>query len=142
MTPARFRALLRVRGPALELWPEDDRAAARLLMAVSRRCRSGYLEALEGDQTLDDSIDPALLARLRGGARQRIARNATPPERRVASSLAVSFRFGTLAACGLLGAWLGWRGIPPQPAPHMLAPYLLAELQVTALDPGALDPAP
>jgi hypothetical protein len=153
MTPARFVTLLRVRGPALELWPEHDRVAARHLIAVSRRCRSGYLAALEGDQTLDDSIDPATFARLQDGTRRRLAQDGRHPQgarprlardagKRLAGlPLTASLRFGTLAACGLLGVWLGWRDMA-QPSPDLPAPFLLAAVQATALDPGTPDSAP
>ena len=138
MSPARFIELLRSRGPALQNWPEADRRAARRLLATSRRCRRAYLAALATDSSLEARVDPAVLSRLAAGVRNRMPAGpsaaAPKPFGRLWRSPA---GWAALAACGLLGAWVGWHE-PPLPQ----TPFLLAAAQITPLDGDPLDPAP
>jgi hypothetical protein len=137
MRPAQFLHLLHARGPALDSWPKPERRAGRQLLASSQRCRDAYLAALATDETLEAPVDPALLSRLTAGLRTRMAPDRRPPRSTHSRTVRVPVGWAALAACGLLGAWVGWLAAPPSPQP-----YLLASVQIPALDADPLDAAP
>ena len=131
MTPAQFRHRLAAHGPALEQWPDADRDAARLLLVRSARARRRLLAALAHDQSLDAPVDPAILARLAAGTRIRVAR-APRTTRPRPPAIIVPLQCSALAACALLGIWLGR---PDRQAAYPPGPAMLASMQITALDP-------
>lgn len=138
MNARRFRQLLGRRSPGIELWPRDDREAARALLAKSSRARRLYRAALDTDETLDSPIDSALLDRLVAGARARIVaepRRVRPWPGRIIAPL----QWGALAACALLGIWAGTPGKGLSAAPPSA---VLASFQMTALDPPWTEDAP
>lgn len=100
MTPRRFEWLLRVRGPALAVWPDGDRCAAFSLLRRSAQARAALADALAAS---DDppAEDLATLSRMQRGLGAAIAARQAP------ARLAASARWAALAACALLGAWLG-----------------------------------
>ncbi len=128
MTPARFRQRLRTHGPALERWPDAEEA--RQLLAASALSRRRFLAALADDPTLDAPVDPDILARLAEATRTGV----TLAPRAVEPSWPgiVPLQWSALAACALLGVWLGTPGRELAAPP---APTVLASLQITALDP-------
>jgi len=109
MTPRNFEWLLRLRGAALTEWPERERRAAITLLRGSAQARDALADALarEDDQDVED--EPAL-ARLQLGLAAAIAAQQAP------TRLAAGARWGALAACALLGAWLGAAQPFDQPA--------------------------
>ncbi len=85
--------------------------------------RERLLRALEADPTIEAetrAVDPALVARLTAGAARR-----TRPR--------PGLGWSALAACALLGLWVGWTAADAAPAPT-----LLAAVQITPL----ADPPP
>lgn len=128
MTPGRFAALLDARGPALDRWPEPDRASALRLLARSERCRAALADALAAEPPPE--ADPALEARLLAGLHRRMTR--PPSAVRLRPALASSLGWSAVAACFAAGLWLGVAA-PPAPPP---SPDLLASVQ---LGPLALD---
>jgi hypothetical protein len=133
MTARRFRALLAVRGPALDRWPAPDRRAALALLARSAGARRDLAAALADDAALQESIDPAALARMQTGLHNRIAAQPRNAPRFPLSRLQASARarvppagspsygralgWGAVVAGFALGAWLGTVDVPaPAPA--------------------------
>jgi len=88
-----------------------------------RGARERLVRALEGDPTIGAevrAVDPALVVRLTVGAGRR-----TRPR--------PALGWSALAACALLGVWVGWTAADAAPAPT-----LLAAVQITPL----ADPPP
>ena len=94
--------------------------------------RARYLAALVADPGLGETahtLDPALLARLHANVREQLAADFVTPARAWPSP---ALRWSALAACALLGIWIGWAEAPRP------APTLLAAVQLTPFS----DPAP
>jgi hypothetical protein len=110
MTPRTFDWLLRLRGPALAAWPAPERGAALALLRRSAAARLALADALatlaaegtcgQGPGGQGDEDEAALL-RMRWSLDHAIAAQAAP------ARLAAGVRWGALAACAMLGAWLG-----------------------------------
>jgi hypothetical protein len=99
MTLRRFEWLLRLHGPALAAWPDQDRHAALAFLRCSVPARLALADALARD---DGGCEDALaLARMQRGLNDAIAARQAP------ARLASGARWGALAVCALLGAWLG-----------------------------------
>jgi hypothetical protein len=123
MTPRRFSALLRARGPDLTGWAEDDRLAALALLDRSERCRAEFAGAMARETAPEP--DPVLTARLQAGLRRRMDQ-ARPAERprllpRARPGMAGAFGCGAVAACFAAGLWLGIAGSTTAPSPDLLA---------------------
>ncbi len=101
MTPRNLDWLIRLHGPALAAWPERERLAALALLRGSAQARSVLAEALAHDESAIEDEDAAALARMRGGLDDAIAARMVP------GRLASGARLGALAACAVLGIWLG-----------------------------------
>lgn len=99
MTPRGFEWLLRLHGPALAVWPERERCAALAFLRRSAEARLALAEALERETAPYE--DAPALARMQYGLDGAIAARQAP------ARLASGARWGALAACALLGAWLG-----------------------------------
>jgi hypothetical protein len=134
MTWWRFSRRLALRGPDLARWPESERSAALRLLRRSPVARRRYLAALDDDDAIDAeaaAVDPALTARLMAGARRGIAGQAHRSRRARRVPLPVpAMRWGALAACAVLGVWVGWTASATAPPPT-----LLASVQLTPMDP-------
>ena len=127
-----FSRRLALRGSDLARWPDSEGQAALRLLRRSAAARRRYLAALDDDGGLDAeaaSLDPALMARLLAGARRGIAKEAPRSRDTARARLPLpAMRWGALAACALLGVWVGWTasvGAPP--------PTLLASVQITPM---------
>jgi hypothetical protein len=106
MTPRRIEWLIRIYGPAIASWPEEERRAALALLRRSTRLREALADALACEDTpADDEGDGAALARMRGGLDAAIA--ARTSQARVAAGARTTMRLGALAACAVLGVWIG-----------------------------------
>ena len=110
MTPRRLEWLIRVYGPAVASWPEEERLAALSLLRRSARLRETLAEALARedapkDVPVDDEDGGAALARMRGGLDAAIAARAL--QARAAAGARTTARLGALAACAVLGVWVG-----------------------------------
>ncbi len=101
MTPRTLDWLIRLHGPALAAWPERERLAALALLRRSAQARSVLAEALADDDASVEGEDAAALARMREGLDDAIAAHMMP------ARLALGARWGALAACAVLGIWLG-----------------------------------
>lgn len=77
--------------------------------------------ALAADETLEASVDPAVLSRLAAGLRSRMVPDRRPPRSTHRQMVHVPVGWAALAASGLLGAWVGWLAAPPSPQPYLLA---------------------
>jgi hypothetical protein len=134
MTRWRFSRWLALRGPDLARWPASERGAALRLLRRSAAARRRYLAALDDDAGIDAEaavLDPALTARLMAGARRGIADEAHRSRRARRVPLPVpAMRWGALAACAVLGVWVGWTASVTSPPPT-----LLASVQLTPMDP-------
>jgi len=132
MIGSRFSRHLALRGADFARWPESERQAALRLLRRSAAARRRYLAALDDDATLGAdaaAVDPALTARLMAGARRGIADGIAPPRRAWRSPLPVpAMRWGALAACAMLGVWVGWTASTTAPPPT-----LLASVQITPM---------
>jgi hypothetical protein len=141
MTLARLRTLLSAYGADPVRWPEDERDAARALIAESADARAAYRQARDFDALLDKAplqatpnVEATVLA-------SRIAGSAVP--RRIASAtglnaLAARWSFGwpnfaALAAAGIAGFVVGWMDLGPGPSlaaefdadiPALIAPII------------------
>ena len=100
MTLRHLEWRLRVHGPALAAWPEEERVAALALLRRSAAARAHLAEVLARDEDGDQSCMPAL-HRMQARLCHAIAAREAP------ARLAIGARWGALAACALLGAWLG-----------------------------------
>ncbi len=100
MTPRTLDWLIRLHGPALAAWPDRERLEALRLLRHSAQARSMLAAALANDDAVDDE-DAAALARMREGLDQAIAARMMP------ARLASGARWSALAACAVLGIWLG-----------------------------------
>jgi len=127
-----FSRRLARHGSDLARWPESERQAALRLLRRSAAARRRFLAALDDDGGLDAeaaSLDPALTARLLAGARRGIADQVHRPRDTARARLPLpAMRWGALAACAVLGVWVGWTasaGVPP--------PTLLASVQITPM---------
>lgn len=133
LTPRRFARLLRQHGTDLAAWPPAEREGARRLMRWWPSARAGYLSALAADPELGRTaraLDPARLAHMHAAVRGKLAaESAAAP---LPTWFSPGLRWGALAACALLGMWIGWAEAQ-QPVPT-----LLAAVQLTPLS----DPAP
>ena len=114
MTPRRLEWLIRVHGPAVASWPEGERLAALALLRRSAHLREMLTEALAREDALveDEAArlrDEAALARMRGGLDASVtARMAqTRIAAQIASRARTTVRLSALAACAVLGVWVG-----------------------------------
>jgi hypothetical protein len=115
MTPRRIEWLIRIYGPAVASWPEEERLAALALLRRSVRLRETLAEALAREDALaacegdGDADEGAALARMRGGLDAAIAARMvqTRITAQVASGARTTVRLGALAACAVLGVWVG-----------------------------------
>ena len=111
MTPRRIEWLIRIYGPAVASWPEEERLAALALLRRSVRLRETLAEALAREHALadresdGDADEGAALARMRGGLDAAIA--ARMVQTQIASGARTTVRLGALAACAVLGVWVG-----------------------------------
>ncbi len=83
--------------------------------------RERVVRALETDPTLEAevrSLRPALTFRLTAGVQARIGPVACPVRARRAFPLLGA---SALAACALMGVWVGWSADRAAPAPTLLA---------------------
>jgi hypothetical protein len=137
MIARRFSRGLALRGPDLARWPESERNAALRLLGRSAAARRRYLAALDADTALDAdaaAVDPAVTARLMAGAWRGIATEAhRSPHEHSAHVTHVrlpvpAMRWGALAACAVLGVWVGWTASATAPPSA-----LLASLQITPM---------
>ena len=110
MTPRRLEWLIRTYGPAIASWPEEERLAAFALLRRSARLRETLTEALAREDALvDDEDDGAALARMRSGLDAAIAARMvqTRIAAQIASGARTTARLSALAACAVLGVWVG-----------------------------------
>ena len=137
MTRWHFSRRLALRGADLARWPESERGAALRLLHRSAAARRCYLAALDDDSGIDAeaaALDPAVRARLMAGTRRGIAGAAHRSRHARPVRLAIpAMRWGALAACAVLGVWIGWTANAVAPPPT-----LLASVQLTPM----MDPAP
>ncbi len=101
MTPRTLDWLIRLHGPALAVWPERERRDALALLRRSAQARSTLAAALAGDDLAAEEDDAAALARMQKGLDEAIAARMMP------ARLASGARWSALAACAVLGIWLG-----------------------------------
>ncbi|MBV9750249.1 MAG: hypothetical protein JO157_15695 [Acetobacteraceae bacterium] len=101
MTPRTLDWLIRLHGPALAAWPERERRDALALLRRSAQARSTLAAALADDAVTVEDDDAAALARMREGLDEAIAARMMP------ARFASGARWGALAACAMLGIWLG-----------------------------------
>ncbi len=137
MTRFGFSRRLALRGPDLSRWPENERDAALNLLRRSGAARRHYLVALDDDPEIDvqaGSLDRALTARLIAGTRRGITDGAYRSRRTPSVRLPLpAMRWGALAACAVLGVWVGWTASTTAPPVT-----LLASVQLTPMS----DPSP
>lgn len=101
--PMTLRSLewrLRLRGPVVAAWPEAERLAALALLRQSALAREQLAAALAGADR-DDPPCAAILHRMQARLRHEVATRTRP------ARLGLGARWGALAACAMLGAWLG-----------------------------------
>ncbi|MBN9562840.1 MAG: hypothetical protein J0H14_19260 [Alphaproteobacteria bacterium] len=119
-------------GSDMAHWPESERKAALRLLRRSAAARRRYLAALDDDPGMGAEaaqVDPAVIARMVAGARR-----ATSVEVRRSASIRhiqlplPAMRWGALAACAVLGVWVGWTATATAPPPT-----LLASVQITPM---------
>lgn len=132
-----FSRRLALHGPDLAHWPESERNAALRLLRRSAAARRRYLAALDDDAGMGAeaaAVDPAVMARMMAGARRGVSIEAhrSEPIRHVRLPLP-AMRWGALAACAVLGVWVGWTATAASPPPT-----LLASVQITPM----MDSAP
>jgi hypothetical protein len=132
MIGSRFSRRLAQRGPDLAGWPESERKAALRLLRRSAAARRRYVAALDDDAGLGieaATVDPAVTARLMAGAWRGIAAEAhrSAPVRRIRLPVP-AMRWSGLAACAVLGVWVGWTASAISPPPT-----LLASVQITPM---------
>jgi len=127
-----FSRRLALRGPDLARWPESERQGALRRLGRSAAARRRYLAALDDDADLDAeaaAVDPAVTERLIAGARRGIAAEAHRPMHVWRVRLPVpAMRWSALAACAVLGVWVGWTASATAPPPT-----LLASVQITPM---------
>ena len=135
MTPRNLDWLIRLHGPALAAWPERERLDALALLRRSAQARSVLADALAQDEIAVEGEDAAALARMRGGLDDAIAARMVP------ARLASGARWGALAACAMLGIWLGAGQASADPQSHGERDLLQAIASLSpASDLGALQP--
>lgn len=137
MTRFRFARLLALRGPHIALWPEAERVPALRLLRRSGAMRRRLLIAIENDPVVaaeTAAVDPVIASRLLAAIRRAIPGTAPRAVRiRPGGAPLPAIRWGALAACALLGVWVGWTAdVSGPPA------TVLASLQLTPM----MDPAP
>ncbi len=100
MTPRRLDWALRSHGSDLASWPAAERGAALSLMRRCGRARQVMADALaqEGGPEQQPLHDCAVLARMQVRLRRRMA---------VPCQAVPAMRWGALAACALVGLYLG-----------------------------------
>ena len=105
MTLRRLDWVLRSRGSDLAIWPAAERTAALSLMRRCGRARQVMADALaQEDGAQDDGLaqpprhDCPVLARMQAGLRRRMA---------ILCHAVPAMRWGALAACAVVGLYLG-----------------------------------
>lgn len=116
MTLRRLDWALRARGTDIAAWPPAEQAAALSLMRRCGRARQLLADALAQEDAPQDRV---LLACMQGRLRRCMASR---------SPASPAMRWGALAACALVGLYLGMGGIDTD------QPDLFAAVQVIAID--------
>ena len=135
MTPRTLDWLIRLHGPALAAWPERERRDALALLRCSAQARSTLAAALADEDSAVEDEDTAALARMREGLDDAIAARMVP------ARLASGARWSALAACAVLGIWLGAGQASADQQGHGERDLLQAFASLSpAFDLGALQP--
>lgn len=121
LSARRLDWALRTRGPALNTWPGDERAAALSLLRRSRAARNLLAAALEAEAP--PPPDPAVQCRMLGVVRRALA--PAPPVLR-------GMRWGAMAACAAAGLYIGLAPLDPDNTPDIV-PTLQATASPTVL---------
>lgn len=135
MTRIGFARLLALRGPDISSWPKGERGPALRLLRRSATARAHLLAAIEADPGIvaqSPAADTALVERLLAGTMRSIDAGPVSRRPRRESVTQPAIRWGALAACALLGIWVGWTAQSAAPPTT-----LLASVQLTPItDPG------
>lgn len=119
-TRRRLQWSLRARGPALDTWPSNERAAALDLLRTDPAARAILADALAAEEA--PSPEPGAECRIRAHVRRALA--PIPPVLR-------KIGIGAITACLLAGLWLG---LAPEEPDHAAGPgFTMASSPAPAL---------